>query len=176
MPRCTTEIYANGEKQSQVKGPLILKPVRQEDVEMETYLPDSTLSVCRRLDHGKRMEITQEISQDAQPLLYLVYDLERSSDYPEVQFVKHQRLPIKARPPLLPPLSTMQPPFQAQPLQDHLDMLSNKPETQAGHSTEIGKEAAESAVESTLGPPYPRKRSRSEVEVVYSGTTVPLLQ
>ncbi|KAL0057528.1 hypothetical protein AAF712_015831 [Marasmius tenuissimus] len=59
--------------------------------------------------------------------------------------------PTKSSTSSLPSASTMQQLFQANLLQDYLAMLSNKPETQAGQSTEVEQEVVESTVKSMLG-------------------------
>ncbi|KAJ8079812.1 hypothetical protein PM082_016634 [Marasmius tenuissimus] len=59
--------------------------------------------------------------------------------------------PTKSSTSSLPSASTMQQLFQANVLQDYLAMLSNKPETQAGQSTEVEQEVVENTVKSMLG-------------------------
>ncbi|KAK1232240.1 hypothetical protein PQX77_004614 [Marasmius sp. AFHP31] len=88
---CITKVYVDGAKHTQVDEALVPSPVKQEDAELEMYLPDSTLSSCRWMDHTKRAGITQEISLDGQPMLYLIYDLDRNTNLPSVQIVKFQR-------------------------------------------------------------------------------------
>ncbi|KAL0071437.1 hypothetical protein AAF712_001294 [Marasmius tenuissimus] len=97
--RCITKVYVDGAKQSQVNEALVPSPVKREDAELEMYLPDSTLSSCRWMDHTKRAGITQEISLDGQPVLYLVYDVDRNTDFPGVQIVKYQRYSAAAAAP-----------------------------------------------------------------------------
>ncbi|KAL0563403.1 hypothetical protein V5O48_018664 [Marasmius crinis-equi] len=87
ITRCLTKLYIDGAKQNQRADPLI----KSENDEM--LLPDSDLGSCRWLDEGTRIGITQEISLDGHPVLYLIYEFDRKTDFPSAQIVKYQRYP-----------------------------------------------------------------------------------
>ncbi|RDB21337.1 hypothetical protein Hypma_011570 [Hypsizygus marmoreus] len=75
--KCITRVYTNNICISNEVGALEVSNV---DVGIaHTMLPESSLSRCRWLDASIPTSLTQEILVDDQPLLYLIYDLNRSS-------------------------------------------------------------------------------------------------
>ncbi|KAF9264712.1 hypothetical protein L218DRAFT_1076184 [Marasmius fiardii PR-910] len=121
---CTTKVYVDGRKLSEEANEMCVVKSEDQDVS-EVALPMSILTTCRWFDPAKRTGLTQEISlipvdgqkqkNKPQPLLYIMYELDRNAEFPEAKVVRydryhtptsastHTRSPSAAYPPGSPP-------------------------------------------------------------------------
>ncbi|KAG7092427.1 hypothetical protein E1B28_008783 [Marasmius oreades] len=96
--KCTTKVYVDGRKVLEEMDEMRVVKSEDQDVS-EVILPMSNLTTCRWFDPAKRTSLTQEISlipvdvqnQKVQPLLYIMYELDRNADFPEAKVVRYDR-------------------------------------------------------------------------------------